>query len=62
MSQPTIGIDASRAVLSQRTGTEHYSASLLEALAKLPEAQERPIALYVNLRNPQSAIRNLQFK
>jgi glycosyltransferase involved in cell wall biosynthesis len=59
--QLTIGIDASRAVLTQRTGTEHYSASLLHALAELPEAAAQPIALYVNLRNPQSAIRNLQF-
>ncbi len=59
--QSAIGIDASRAVLTQRTGTEHYSASLLSALAELPEAQKRPITLYVNLRNPQSAIRNLQF-
>ena len=56
-----IGIDASRAVLAQRTGTEHYSASLLRALSELPEARERPATLYVNLRNPQSAIRNLQF-
>jgi glycosyltransferase involved in cell wall biosynthesis len=57
----TIGIDASRAVLAQRTGTEHYSASLLRALSELPEARERPVILYVNLSNPQSAIRNLQF-
>ncbi len=60
-SQSAIGIDASRAVLSQRTGTEHYSASLLRALSKLPEARALAIMLYVNLRNPQSAIRNLQF-
>jgi glycosyltransferase involved in cell wall biosynthesis len=61
MTQPAIGIDTSRAVLAQRTGTEHYSASLLRALSELPEAQERSITLYVNLRNPQSAICNLQF-
>ena len=58
MRKSPIGIDASRAVLSQRTGTEHYSASLLSALAELPEARERPIVLYVNLPNPQSAVRN----
>src|SRR4051812_27060943 len=61
MREPTIGIDASRAVLSQRTGTEHYSASLLRAIAELPEARERHIILYANVSNPQSAIRNLQF-
>src|SRR4051794_27177381 len=61
MIKSTIGIDASRAILSQRTGTEHYSASLLRALAELPEAREHPIILYVNSPNPQSAIRNLQF-
>lgn len=59
--QPAIGIDASRAILAQRTGTEHYSASLLAALAALPEAAARPVTLYVNSGNPQSAIQNLQF-
>jgi glycosyltransferase involved in cell wall biosynthesis len=59
--QATIGIDASRAILAQRTGTEHYSASLLAALSELPEAQQSRITLYVNTNNPQSAIRNLQF-
>ena len=60
--QPTIGIDASRAILAQRTGTEHYSASLLRALSGLPDAQEAGILLYVNSDNPQSAIRDLQFE
>ena len=60
--QATIGIDASRAILAQRTGTEHYSASFLAALSELPEAQQSRITLYVNTNNPQSAIRNLQFK
>lgn len=56
-----IGIDASRAMRAQKTGTEHYSASLLGALAVLPEAARWPVALYVNGDNPQAAIRNLQF-
>jgi glycosyltransferase involved in cell wall biosynthesis len=59
--QLTIGIDASRALTAQRTGTEHYSASLLSALAELPEAAERPVTLYVNSPNTQSAKRDLQF-
>ncbi|MEO6458139.1 MAG: glycosyltransferase family 1 protein [Chloroflexia bacterium] len=44
----TIGVDASRALTEQKTGTEHYSASLLEALARLPEAQHYKAILYVN--------------
>ena len=45
---PTIGIDASRALVTRRTGTEHYSAQLLRALSELPEAQERRFVLYTN--------------
>src|SRR6476469_1068295 len=56
-----IGIDASRAVIGQRTGTEHYSASLLRALAELPEARERAVVLYVNLRDGREAEEKLQF-
>ncbi|MEO5952981.1 MAG: glycosyltransferase family 1 protein, partial [Chloroflexia bacterium] len=55
------GIDASRAILAQRTGTEHYSASLLSALASLPEAAARSTTLYVNTNDPESALRNLDF-
>ncbi len=54
-SRPTIGIDASRAVLSMRTGTEHYSASLLGALAELPEASRRKVVLYANLKDEDEA-------
>jgi glycosyltransferase involved in cell wall biosynthesis len=60
-SRATIGIDASRAVIAQRTGTEHYSASLLRALADLPSAQTHPIVLYVNLSDAQAALNSLQF-
>ncbi|MEO8287846.1 MAG: glycosyltransferase family 1 protein [Chloroflexota bacterium] len=61
MKQPTIGIDASRAVLAQRTGTEHYSASLLKAMADLPEARDRETALYVNLKDAREAEERLGF-
>jgi glycosyltransferase involved in cell wall biosynthesis len=62
VSKPTLGIDASRAVLAQRTGTEHYSASLLHALAELPEARQHPVTLYVNLLGGrQDAIDRLGF-
>jgi glycosyltransferase involved in cell wall biosynthesis len=44
-----LGIDASRALLRQRTGTEHYSASLLAALADIPEARGMRVTLYSNL-------------
>jgi glycosyltransferase involved in cell wall biosynthesis len=61
ISPATIGIDASRAVIAQQTGTEHYSASLLRALAELPEARERTVVLYVNLGNAREAEERLQF-
>jgi glycosyltransferase involved in cell wall biosynthesis len=61
MTRPLIGIDASRAVLAQRTGTEHYSAALLRALAQLPEARSREIVLYVNLSSKRKAIERLGF-
>jgi glycosyltransferase involved in cell wall biosynthesis len=54
-SNPLLGIDASRALLRQRTGTEHYSASLLNALAALPQARHLPSVLYANL--PESEAR-----
>jgi len=56
-----IGIDASRAVIAQHTGTEHYSASLLRALAELPAARATPVALYVNLDDALEAEERLQF-
>ncbi len=56
-----IGIDASRAVLSQRTGTEHYSASLLRALSELPEAEQRNVTLYANLTSEDEAREKLGF-
>ena len=59
--QSTIGVDASRAVLAVRTGTEHYAAALLGALAELPEAAARRFALYVNLPDERAAIERLGF-
>jgi glycosyltransferase involved in cell wall biosynthesis len=61
MIHPAIGIDASRAVLAQRTGTEHYSAALLRALADVQEARSRPVILYVNLNDEQQAKEELDF-
>ncbi|HET6312458.1 MAG TPA: glycosyltransferase, partial [Chloroflexia bacterium] len=58
---PTIGIDASRAIIAQRTGTEHYSASLLAALAGLPEAARYEFRLYVNMRSADEARERLGF-
>lgn len=58
----TIGIDASRAVIAQRTGTEHYSASLLAALTRLPEAQPHQFRLYVNMRTAGEARERLGFE
>lgn len=43
-----IGIDASRAARGLRTGTEHYSARLLEALGRLDRANR--YTLYFNAR------------
>ncbi len=54
-------MDASRAVTTQRTGTEHYSASLLEALSRLPEARRYPFRLYVNLPSEAQARERLGF-
>ncbi len=58
---PTIGIDASRALLSQRTGTEHYSSSLLRALTELPEVERYRFALYVNSASAQEVRDRLGF-
>lgn len=56
-----IGIDASRAVLAQRTGTEHYSASLLRALSELPEARRCSVVLYANVVSEGTAVERLGF-
>lgn len=50
MSQPLIGIDASRFALGQRTGTETYTAELLAAIAEL-DPPER-FRLYLNASRP----------
>ncbi len=44
----TIGIDASRAVTSQRTGTEAYAAFLINALIPLAEKAGHQLRLYTN--------------
>src|SRR5205823_2633399 len=57
-----IGIDASRALVAQRTGTEQYSVSLLRAFAALPEAQELTFVLYVNTASGAEARERLGFE
>lgn len=47
-----IGIDASRAVTSQRTGTEAYAYYLLQALIPLALAQDHQVRLYFNQPPP----------
>lgn len=59
--RPLIGIDGSRAVIAHRTGTEYYSASLLEALTRLPEAGQYRFVLYVNTARANEAIERLGF-
>jgi glycosyltransferase involved in cell wall biosynthesis len=61
-AQAAIGVDASRAVLSVRTGTEHYAAALLQALAALPEVAARSFVLYVNLTDERTATERLGFE
>ena len=56
-----IGVDASRALTRQKTGTEHYSASLLDALSRLSEAQQRIFVLYVNSSSEVEAREKLGF-
>ncbi len=58
---PIIGIDASRAIITQRTGTEHYSASLIEALTRLPEAKQFRFKLYANMASAAEAADKLGF-
>ncbi len=47
-----IGIDASRAVTSRRTGTEAYALYLLRALLPLSEEREHQLRLYFNQPPP----------
>src|SRR5689334_14571946 len=60
--RPLIGIDASRATSGQRTGTEHYSANLLRALALLPEAEGYRFVLYANSESEGEAREKLGFE
>lgn len=50
-----IGIDASRAVIAQRTGTEAYAYFLIQALLPLATARGHAIRLYFN-EPPSSAL------
>ena len=50
MAGGSIGIDASRLTVAQRTGTETYTAELLNALAELQPPDE--IILYLNALRP----------
>ncbi|KKS32408.1 MAG: hypothetical protein UU93_C0007G0013 [Candidatus Amesbacteria bacterium GW2011_GWA2_42_12] len=54
-----IGIDASRAFVQERTGTEEYSYQLISNLMQLPEAKEHEWILYVK-PNAQYSILNAQ--
>lgn len=59
-----IGIDASRAFVKDRTGTENYSYEMIRAMLKLPEARKHDWRLYVRefegselgqgVRNPET--------
>ncbi|MFL5734608.1 MAG: glycosyltransferase family 4 protein [Chloroflexia bacterium] len=60
--RPVIGIDASRALMGQRTGTEHYSANLLRALALLPQAEGYGFVLYANSESEGEARERLGFE
>ncbi|MEA3355070.1 MAG: hypothetical protein U9Q63_01125, partial [Patescibacteria group bacterium] len=42
-----IGIDASRAFLKDKTGTENYSYELIKTILDLPEAKKHEFRLYV---------------
>lgn len=48
----TIGIDASRTITGQRTGTEAYATFLLQALIPLATAKNHKIRLYFNQPPP----------
>ncbi|VAW37740.1 Glycosyltransferase [hydrothermal vent metagenome] len=53
-----IGIDASRTVTGQRTGTEAYATFLLQALIPLAAAQKHQIRLYFNQSPPKNLFPN----
>ncbi|KKU87832.1 MAG: AprM [Microgenomates group bacterium GW2011_GWF2_47_9] len=42
-----IGVDCSRALVSERTGTENYSYSVIKEMLRLPEAKKHKFVLYV---------------
>ncbi len=42
-----IGIDASRAYVSDKTGTENYSYHLINAMLRLPEAKSHTFVLFI---------------
>ena len=46
----TVGIDASRATIAQKTGTERYSARILEAVLAL--GTRHRFRLYLNAGQP----------
>jgi len=47
-SDMVIGIDASRALRAQRTGTERYALEIIQHLLALPQAEQRQWRLYVD--------------
>src|SRR3954468_10192449 len=57
----SIGIDASRAMVAKRTGTEHYSANLIQALSRLPDLQRSSVILYTNAASEAHAMKRLGF-
>lgn len=58
-----IGIDASRAFGSQRTGTENYSYAMIRELLALPEARKHEWILYTKFKAQTSNIKsNTKFK
>jgi glycosyltransferase involved in cell wall biosynthesis len=54
-----IGIDASRALRPERTGTERYSQELIRHLLALPKAPEHDWRLYVDLPAGDPALQSL---
>lgn len=55
-----IGIDASRAFIKDRTGTENYSLELIRAILKLPEAKQHKWRLYVKDYPIRTVLEELQ--
>lgn len=51
-----IGIDASRALRAQRTGTERYSLELIHHLLALPEASAHRWRLYLDASDPDARL------